>query len=71
MERTLFYATLRLYDSSSEMLTLELCTSPTMMMRQGRLQESAALTLAAVARWLEQTVHLRSATLVIGAEETV
>jgi hypothetical protein len=71
VERTLFYVTLRLYDSSSEMLTLELCTSPTMMMRQGRVQESAALALDAVARWLEQPVHMRSATLIIGAEEIV
>ena len=28
MEQTLFYVTLRLYDSSSEMVTVELCAPP-------------------------------------------
>jgi hypothetical protein len=71
VERTLFDATLRLYDSSSEMQTLQLCASPTMMMRQGRAQESAAAALEALARWLDQPAHKRSNTVVIGVEDTV
>ena len=71
MEQTLFYVTLRLYDSSSEKVTVELCAPPTMLMRQGRAQDSAAVVLRALAEWLNRPPHERPATLVIGQEEIV
>ena len=71
MEQTLFYVTLRLYDSSSEMVTVELCAPPTMLMRQGRPQDSAAVVLDALAGWLNRPAHDRPAILVVGHEETI
>lgn len=71
MEQTLFYVTLRLYDSSSAMVTVELCAPPTMLMRQGRPQESAAVVLKALAEWLDRAPHERPAALIVGQEEIV
>ena len=71
MEQTLFYVTLRLYDSSSEMVTVELCAPPMMLMREGRPQDSAAVVLDALAGWLNRPAHDRPAILVVGQEETI
>ena len=71
MEQTLFYVTLRLYDSSSDSVTVELCAPPTMLMRQGRPQDSAAVVLKALAEWLNRAPHERPIPLVVGQEEIV